>query len=344
MHNGSDPNMNRRRRIYAAGELCLLSLSFWATIWGPAYGGVAAWNVAAGSAFFITIALSAILRRPGWEDSGFRIDNFRPALLRVGAMTICLVGLIIVALKLLGVPFFWLSGKTLVDRLLFGIFQQALLIGYLFPRWMAVLPHPVLAAVANSIWFALVHVPDGALVALAGVGGIFFHWLFLRTRNVFAIGLAHGALSFVALPLLLGTGVMRTPRIGPPQLSSFSAAINRESKPLDRIGNCSALIATDQFGPSFDRRVELVIDGRAGEQFKRESFSRFLTGTGRVFCVVTEREFERWTDPSLRKKIYLLGDRFAWRNWKDGLSFPGDDGLLGLFRERVLLISNQPVN
>jgi hypothetical protein len=343
MDRANDGSMNRQR-ICAAGELCLLTLLFWATIWGSSFGGVTVWNVAAGLAFFITIATSAILRRPGWKDSGFRIDNLRPALLRVGAITICVVGLTILAFRILGAPFFWSAAKTLADRLLFGIAQQALLLGYLFPQWLVLLRRPLLASVANSLWFGLVHFPDIALVLVAALGGLYFHWLFFRMPNVLVIGLAHGVLSFFALPLLLAVGAMRTPRIGPPQLNSFATAISRDSAPGDRIGICSGMLASDLFGPRFDRKVEGVIDGGSDEPSMRDSFSGFLTSKERVFCVVTEREFQRWANPELKKKIYLLSDRFVWRNWKNGPQLEGNDGFLVLFRERVLLISNQPVN
>lgn len=342
--NPGDDSSSKRQRIAAAGELCLLTLSFWATIWGTSFGGVAVWNVAAGCAFFLIIGASVILRRPGWKASGFRIDNIRPALLRVGAITFCVVGLLILGFRIVGVPFYWPSTKTLVDRLLFGISQQALLLGYLLPRWLVLLRRPLLAAVANSIWFGLVHFPDGTLVLIAALGGFCFQWLFLRTRNVFAIGLAHGVLSFVALPLLLSIGAMRTARIGPPSLSAFAAAISRESAPGDRIGNCSGMLASDSFGPRFDRKVEEVIDGESGEPSMRESLSGFLTSNERVFCVITERELYRLADPELRRKIYLLNDRFLWRNWKNGPYFWSADGFLGMFRERVLLISNKPSN
>jgi len=100
-----------------------------------------------------------------------------------------------------------------------GLVQEAILLGYFFQRWRALLQNTWLAAAANSLVFGLFHAPEMALVAVASFGSFFFNWLFLRNPNVFLIGIAHGVFSILALPLMIGTGVMPTGRIGPAELA-----------------------------------------------------------------------------------------------------------------------------
>jgi len=338
-----DPTMRmKNERLFAVLELCVLSLLFWATVWGPAISGVKFWNIAAGFLFFMTVVVSAILRRPGLRESGFRLDNLASAVVQIGLVTTFVVIVINFAANLMNYSFFWPSISRASYYLWFGVFQQCLILGYFFHRWAALLPSLIAAAAANSLWFGLVHFPDAALVTIAGFGEFCFNWLFIRVRNVIVIGFAHGILSLVMLPLLLNAGAMKTPRIGPAALEPFARTINRAPASADRLGICSRVVARDQLGQVLDLGVERVLVGKSDDKSIRESLIHFLTGSGKVFCIITEREFHRYIEPTVQKKLFIVDDRYIWRNPKNFPHLYDRDPILGIFRDRVFLVSNKP--
>jgi hypothetical protein len=327
----------KNERLFAALELCLLSLLFWATVWGPAISGVKFWNIAAGFLFFMTVVVSAILRKPGLKESGFRVDNLASAVVQIGLVTAFVVIVINFVANLMSYSFFWPSISRSSYYLWFGVFQQCLILGYFFHRWAALLPSLIAAAAANSLWFGLAHFPDAALVTIAGFGEFCFNWLFIRVHNVIVIGFAHGI-----LPLLLNAGAMKTPRIGPAALEPFARTINRDPASADRLGICSRVLARDQLGQGLDLGVERVFLGKSDDQSIRKSLIQFLSGSGKAFCLITEREFHRYIEPTVQKRLFIVDDRYIWRNPKNFPHLYDRDPILGLFRDRVMLVSNQP--
>lgn len=329
-------------RFYAGLELCLLTLLFIVAIWGPAIWEVNYWSVGAGYAFFALIAASAVKRRQGWKDSGFRLDNFGPGIVRVGLVTLGALGLIVMLLKTIGISMVPVSGAKASGLLASGLIQQALLLGYLFHRWEALLGNGLRAALANGAWFGFVHLPDPGLMALAGIGGLFLNGLFIRVRNIFAIGLAHGVLSIFTVSILVETNIIHTTRIGPPALAPLSRVIMSELNYADRIGICSHVLAPDQFGQLFGRPIERIVPWMTDDGSIRPTLERFLISKERVFCVITEREFRRHVSPEAQRNSYILGHRYIWRAWENKPHFYDYDPLLGILRDRVLLISNRP--
>ncbi len=332
----------KSERIWTIFELVLLSFLFIVVIWGTSYRGVTAWNVAAAIAFFMTIGVSAYLRRPGWKSSGFRVDNLGPALRQMGLVTLTAMLVIAIAYGISGVPLPTIPSGRLFDRLLFGVFQQALILGYLLRLWQAILPNVFLAACANAFWFGLVHLPDVTLVYLAGVGEMFFSWLFFRARNVFVIGLVHGVLSLGILPLLSNSGAMFSGRIGPPELAQIARTMATRSGNADRFAICSLVLAPTQFGPGFNRKLERILRGVQSDTSVRNTLKRFLAAEERVFCVITERELGRFVDPLIRANLAVLAERYIWRDLRNRPHLYDRDPILGIFRDRVFLMSNKP--
>jgi len=57
--------------------------------------------------------------------------------------------------------------------------------------------------------------------------------------------------------------------------------------------------------------------------------SRYFASDWRVFCLITERELSRYRTVAIDRSAHVLQDRYIWRPW------------LGVFRDRVLLLSNK---
>jgi len=257
----------------------------------------------------------------------------------------CFLLIFVAAVRIAGVSFSTASGKRIVETLFWAVAQQAYFLGYLFYRWNELFRKPLATALANALSFAFLHLPDPSLVALTVLAGFFFNALFLKHRNVFVLGLAHAVFAVFVLSVLHDTGVVTSTRIGPATLASFSQIIRREMKPGERVGICSKGFDSSQFGSGFNIPVESVSSEAAADHLRL-----FLTSKERIFCVITEGDLRRHVGNEIRTRLSELGHRYIWRLRRspDGeftarlLDGNGDVPKASGFRERVLLISNQP--
>jgi hypothetical protein len=333
----------KSERIFAFMEISWLSFLFWLALWGLPATGVGSWNIAASLLFFCTIALSAAWRKPGLKTSGFRTDNLLPALKNIGSLSACVVIFIVLTSDRVGFDFLWTSPARLLQHIGFGIFQQCLMLGYLFHRWTALLRSSLAAAVANSIWFAWIHLPDVALAGVAGAGELCFTWLFLQARNVMVIGTAHGVLSLALLPLMLDSEIMKTSRIGPPELAAFADKVGLVTGDDLRVAVCSKVIVPSQLGQPLSARAVRIMRGKRSDAAIGKLMSEFLSQEATAVCITTEREFYRYLDSVTRERLHIIAQRYMWRNAKNSPHFYERDPVLGIFRDRALLVSNRPL-
>jgi Type II CAAX prenyl endopeptidase Rce1-like len=79
-----------------------------------------------------------------------------------------------------------------------GLFQQYVLNAYFVNRFSDLLPdRPAAAPILASIFFSLAHLPNWFLMIVALAGGYFCARLYLRCRNLYFLGLAHGVVGFL---------------------------------------------------------------------------------------------------------------------------------------------------
>jgi membrane protease YdiL (CAAX protease family) len=78
--------------------------------------------------------------------------------------------------------------------LAWGLFQEYLLNGYFVNRFVQFTTH---APAVAAITFAAAHAPNWFLMLATGMGGYFAAIAYLRYRNLFVLGLAHGILGFL---------------------------------------------------------------------------------------------------------------------------------------------------
>jgi hypothetical protein len=329
-------------RLSAGLQILVLVGLFFGGVWGTYFDGINGWVLAARFLFVFVILGSLVARWPDWRARGFRLDNVSTPWNRAILTALAGFSMVLVVASVVGYPIVTISPWSALKYLLSGLGQQALVLGYFFALWETALKRSKLAALANSILFGVIHVPDTALMILAGFGGLVLHLLFLRGRNIYVIGLMHGVCSIFLLPTLLSQDVMKTPKIGPSELLPFSRRIQNESGPDARVAICSQFVAGDVFRDSFNRRVARLFRRVKDDQARRERLLNFLAAEERVYCVITERELRSLTNPAVEQRAYRLAEGWIWRKGRAKGESVFAHSFLGVFLEPVLLISNRP--
>ena len=133
---------------------------------------------------------------------GFRRDNLEACLRAVMPF------LLLAALSLLtfGMVFRTFRGirpgeaiMGIVAYSIWGLFQQYLLNGYFVNRLTGIsdaAPPGAVALLAAAL-FAIAHLPNSFLMVVTMIGGYFAAKVYLRYRNLYVLGFAHGVLGFL---------------------------------------------------------------------------------------------------------------------------------------------------
>ena len=340
-----------RHRLDAAKELGVLFGLWNLTVWGAwRWTGASVWTVAGMAAFAVFLTIFIFRRRREWKQVVLRLDNFWPALARVGIAVLVLLALTALGARTLGLSFPVVTGSSVARTVIWGIVQEAILFGYLFQRWNALIKNPAGAVFANAFGFGLVHLPDMGFATLTSCVAILFGMLFLRDRNVIALGLAHAVVSLLILPMLGRAGVIETTRIVPRSIAPLEELLAREWKPGDRLAVGPRSLALREKGLPSQMKVELIgEDTPLHEGLNRDHVKSLLSAEGRFFWLVTEPDYRRYVEPELRGKLFVLSARYMWhpdltlnhRLLEDIFSLSHDVPILGALRLRVLLISNR---
>ncbi|MGH7834064.1 MAG: lysostaphin resistance A-like protein [Candidatus Binatia bacterium] len=342
--------MNRRR--WEAGKELGVLFGLWnLTVWGAwSWTGASIWAAAGLTAFVAALCRFVSAHRSELKSAGLRFDNFGRSLV-ISAVPVGVLLLIsFIAAPTVTSETQPMSANRAIQTLASGVAQQAFFLGYLFQRWTVLMGNPLAAVCANALSFSFVHLPNLSLVVVTALSGLFFGLLFLRAPNVFAIGVAHGVLSLLGGPLLQSSGLLETKRIGPAELAPLAQVIAAEWSPGDRIGLGPHAVAAALLGRGFETSVEPIGSAGANEAFNRDRLAAFLKSNGRVFCVLTERDFRSYIDSEVGRKLLVLGERFIVRRkftfdrdlGREFFLGNGDLPVLGALRERVLLVSNRP--
>ena len=343
--------MKTSGRLFAGAELTLLFSLWFATVWAAwQWTGASVWTGCGFVALAGTVVASVAIRRPNWRVSGFRLDNLRPALMEVGVVCCAILSIFFLLIWRQGISFEPASNGRAMELVVAGVLQQAFFLGYLFQRWNALLLNPGAAVVANAFSFALIHLPHLFLVGFTALGGLLLGVLFLHTRNVFAVGLAHGLLSALLMPTLRSAGVLVTAQIGPAELSPLTAEVARQVRPGDRIGIGPHGILLQQLGSQLTVSVENLGDPSAADGLNRDAVRAFLKSEARVFCLLSGEDFERYLGAGSGGRFFVLDQRYVWKRqfnlnrklMEEFFMGSGDIPLLAAFRQRVLLLSNRP--
>ncbi|HMF65142.1 MAG TPA: CPBP family intramembrane glutamic endopeptidase [Edaphobacter sp.] len=133
----------------------------------------------------------------GWTALGLTKTGLLRSLWVVGAALLCFYLAVAAASRMHMLH--RLHGPTPIlshawGYLIWAVMQQFLMQSYFLIRLLRLLPGKALPAIAAAGMFSLAHLPNPVLTPITLVWGIAACLLFLRYRNIYTLGLAHGIL------------------------------------------------------------------------------------------------------------------------------------------------------
>jgi hypothetical protein len=181
----------------------------------------AIWTLSPWQRFFYWIAVAWIvvttwIHRPTWKALGLGLSGLARSLWIVGVAAI-LAGLALYTAGRLH-TLHQLHGPTpLISHvwgyLIWAVMQQFLLQIYFLLRLLRLLPGKVAAVVAAAGLFSLAHLPNPVLTPVTLLWGIAACVLFLRYRNIYTLGIAHGILG-LCVAVIVPDSIQHHMRVG----------------------------------------------------------------------------------------------------------------------------------
>lgn len=110
-----------------------------------------------------------------------------------------------------GHPIQWI--RAFGGYTVWALMQQLLLQGYFLARLLRLTPRPNLAACITASVFALAHLPNPILTPLTLVWGFAACMLFVRSRNVYPLAIAH-AIFGICVAITIPPSILHNMRVG----------------------------------------------------------------------------------------------------------------------------------
>jgi hypothetical protein len=187
------------------------------------------------------VVASSVRRGETPSSLGFSWKTFRPAVralwppVAACSGAIAIAGIATHSIRDVSLKF---AAGGLFLYCFWGLFQQYLLNGFVVNRLAGAALRrsaPLLAAII----FSLVHLPNLFLVAIALIAGYLSAWAYLRYRNLFVLGLAHGLLGFL-LYLAVPDSISHHLYVGPKCISYCRAQVQTANTTAAKIFNPAA--------------------------------------------------------------------------------------------------------
>jgi membrane protease YdiL (CAAX protease family) len=145
-------------------------------------------------ALVVTLAI-VLARKPSCEELGIGRRGLAASLWILPAAILLAVISALIARRLGTLhPLYGGDGKHIVGYVVWTLYQQFLMNDLFMPRLMRVLGGEHAAVTVSGILFAAAHLPNLWLTVATVVWGVVSCALFLRYRNLYALGLAQGLL------------------------------------------------------------------------------------------------------------------------------------------------------
>jgi CAAX prenyl protease-like protein len=181
----------------------------------------AIWTLNPWQRWFYWIAIAWIvattwIHRPTWKAMGMGLPGLIQSIWVVGAAAILAGAAVYMANRMHSLH--RLHGPTpLVSHvwgyLIWAVMQQFLLQIYFLLRLQRLLPGKVAPVIAAAGLFSLAHLPNPVLTPVTLVWGIAACLLFLRYRNIYTLGLAHGILG-LCVAVIVPDSIQHHMRVG----------------------------------------------------------------------------------------------------------------------------------
>jgi membrane protease YdiL (CAAX protease family) len=145
------------------------------------------------------VAASHVIRGEAFGALGFRL--VREGFARL-APAVALISIVLLAIGLIFHTIREVSWQLAVSSIVlycfWGLFQQYVLNGYFVNRFAEFLPRrPQAVAALAALCFSLAHTPNWFLMAIALPGGYLCARIYMKYRNLYFLGLAHGIIGFL---------------------------------------------------------------------------------------------------------------------------------------------------
>jgi membrane protease YdiL (CAAX protease family) len=200
-----------RRTVWNFCELVISYVMILAVIWTPR--PLQRWLYWAAIAWFVFAIASSF---PGWKAMGCRAAGFWRSSWVVG-----------VALVLAATAMMYASSHHTLHHpsgfvqwiLAFGGYtvwsmaQQFLLQGYFLARLVRLVPSATLAAVTAAVIFSAAHLPNPILTLLTLLWGLAACLVFLKTRNIWPLAMAH-AIFGICVAITVPATLLHNMRVG----------------------------------------------------------------------------------------------------------------------------------
>jgi Type II CAAX prenyl endopeptidase Rce1-like len=146
---------------------------------------------------FVWILATSWMRQEGWKTLGLGATGLLESLWVVAVALLGAGFAIFVALR--AHTLHRLHGPTTLMVHIWGyvvwaVMQQFILQSYFLLRLLRLLPSKAVSIAAAAAMFALAHLPNLILTPITLIWGVTSCILFLRYRNIYTLGLAHGIL------------------------------------------------------------------------------------------------------------------------------------------------------
>jgi len=162
------------------------------------------------------IIVTTCIHRPTWRAVGLGLPGLvRSAWVVAVALLLAVLAVYTAARMHTLHP---LHGPMLLLRhywgyLIWAVMQQFLLQIYFLVRLMRLLPGKVAPVIAAAGLFSLAHLPNPVLAPVTMVWGVIACILFLRYRNLYTLGLAHGILG-ICVAVIVPDSIQHHMRVG----------------------------------------------------------------------------------------------------------------------------------
>ena len=162
------------------------------------------------------IVATTLIHRPTWRSLGLGVSGVGRSLWIVGVAGI-LAGVALDTAKRMHTLHPMHGPTPLISHiwgyLVWAVMQQFLLQIYFLLRLMRLLPGKVLPVLAAAGLFSIAHIPNPVLTPITLVWGIAACVLFLRYRNIYALGVAHGILG-LCVAVIVPDSIQHHMRVG----------------------------------------------------------------------------------------------------------------------------------
>jgi membrane protease YdiL (CAAX protease family) len=178
---------------------------------------------------FAWIVATTWARRDGWTALGLGRKGLRESLWVVGVALLLSAAAIFIASRTHALH--RLHGPTPIylhgwGYIVWSIMQQFLLQSYFLLRLLRLLPGKAAPILAATGIFALAHLPNPILTPITFIWGVIACLLFLRYRNIYALGLAHGIMG-LCVAVTIPSTLHHNMRVGLGYLRYHPRAQNR---------------------------------------------------------------------------------------------------------------------